>query len=126
MVQPAESRKGSDLAFRGSQRNPEQLVKGRELMARSWCVQSQQLLTESQIFKDEVLQRPESADDPPKEMSEPHERGKKFIGKVLLQLAPSHSFCGCTTTWRDTGIRTHDLLIANEEKSKLRRGVSIT
>ena len=65
-----------------SQRNPEQLVKGRELMARSWCVQSQKLLTESQIFKDKVLPGPESADDPLKEMSEPHDHGKKFIRKV--------------------------------------------
>jgi hypothetical protein len=43
----------------GSQRNPEQLVKGRELMARSLHVQNQQLLTKGQIFKDEVLAGPE-------------------------------------------------------------------
>ena len=88
-----------------SQRNPEQLVKDRELMAKSWCMQGQQLLTEGQIFKDEVLAGPESADDPPKEMSEPHDHGKKFSGKVRLQLAPSRSFCGCTTIWRETAIQ---------------------
>src|SRR6202030_4567654 len=38
-----------------SQRNPEQLVQGSQSMARPLHVQSQQLLTERQVFKDEVL-----------------------------------------------------------------------
>jgi hypothetical protein len=37
------------------QRNPEQFVQGRQSMARSLHTQSQQLSTESQVFKDEVL-----------------------------------------------------------------------
>jgi hypothetical protein len=45
-------------------------------------VQSQQLLTESWIFKDEVLPGPESADQPPDEMPERHDHGKKLIGKA--------------------------------------------
>ena len=40
------------------------------------------MLTEGQIFKDEILPGLEGADDPPKEMSEPHDHGRKFIGKV--------------------------------------------
>ena len=65
-----------------SQRNPEQLAKGGESTARSWRVQSQQLLTESQIFKDEVLPSPESADHPREEMPERNDHGKKLIGKA--------------------------------------------
>jgi hypothetical protein len=45
-----------------SQRNPEQLVQGSQSMARSLHVQSQQLVTERKVFKDEVLLGPESAD----------------------------------------------------------------
>jgi hypothetical protein len=45
-------------------------------------VQSQQLLTESQVFKDEVLSGPESADHPPKEMPKRHNHAKNLIGKV--------------------------------------------
>jgi hypothetical protein len=66
----------------GSQRNPEQFVQSRESTARLLCVQSQQLLTKDQIFKHEVLPGAESADDPPKEMPEPHDHAKKFIGKA--------------------------------------------
>jgi hypothetical protein len=40
------------------------------------------LLTESQVFKDEVLPGPESTDHPPKEMPERHDHGKNLIGKV--------------------------------------------
>src|SRR5260370_29529874 len=37
------------------QRNPEQLVEGRQSTARSLRMQSQQLLTKSEVFKDKVL-----------------------------------------------------------------------
>ena len=67
----------------GSQRNPEQFVQSRESTARSLRVQSQQLLTEGQIFKDEVLPGPESADHPPEEMPERQDHGKKLIGQKL-------------------------------------------
>jgi hypothetical protein len=65
-----------------SQRNPEQLVQGRQSTARSLRVQSQQLLTESHVFKDEVLSRSESADHPPKEMPKRRDHGKNLSGKV--------------------------------------------
>jgi hypothetical protein len=45
-------------------------------------VQSEQLLTESQIFKDKVLPSPESADHPPEEMPERRDHGKNLIGKA--------------------------------------------
>jgi hypothetical protein len=49
-------------------------------------VQSQQLLTESQVFEDEVLSGPESADHPPEEMPERQEHGKNLIGTVRIEL----------------------------------------
>ena len=45
-----------------SQGNPEQLVHGSQSTARSLRVQSQQLPTESQVLKDEVLMGAESAE----------------------------------------------------------------
>jgi hypothetical protein len=54
-------------------------------MARSLRVQSQQLLTESQVFEDEVLSGTESADHPAEEMSERHDHGKKLSGKVRIE-----------------------------------------
>src|SRR5438874_13226302 len=65
-----------------SQRNPEQLVQGGQSTARSLRVQSQQLPTESQVFEDEVLSGTENADQPAEEMSERHDHGKNFSGKV--------------------------------------------
>ena len=49
-------------------------------------MQSQQLPTESQIFEDEVLAGPESADYPAEEMSERHDHGKNFSGKDRIEL----------------------------------------
>jgi hypothetical protein len=48
-------------------------------MARPLHVQSQQLLTERQVFKDEVLPGPESADHPPEEMPKQHDHGEDLI-----------------------------------------------
>jgi len=49
-------------------------------------VQSKQLPTESQVFKDEVLAGAKRADDPPKEMPERHNHGKNIIGTIRIQL----------------------------------------
>jgi hypothetical protein len=49
-------------------------------------MQSQQLLTESQVFEDEVLAGTESADYPAEEMSERHDHGKNFSGKDRIKL----------------------------------------
>jgi hypothetical protein len=70
----------------GFQRNPEQLVQGSQSTARSLRVQNQQLLTQSQVFEDEVLPGTESADHPPKEMPERHDHGKNLTGTVRIEL----------------------------------------
>ena len=49
-------------------------------------MQSQQLLTESQVFKDELLPGTESADHPSEEMPERHDHGKNLIGTIRIQL----------------------------------------
>ena len=82
------------------QSDPEQLVQSCQSTARSFGVQSKQLLTESEIFKDQVFSGTESADNPSEEMSERRDDGKDH-GQHLIQthrikLSPSHSFCGCT------------------------------
>jgi hypothetical protein len=69
-----------------SQRNPEQLVLGSQSTARLLRVQSQQLPTESQVLEDEVLPGTETADQPAEEMSERHDHGKNFRGKIRIQL----------------------------------------
>ena len=66
-------------------------------------MQSQQLLTESQVFKDEVLAGAESADHPPEEMPERHVHARILSENFESCLAPSHLFCGCTRFWRSTG-----------------------
>ena len=68
-----------------SQRNPEQLVQGRQSMVRSLRVQSQQLLMESQVFKDEVLAGTESSDHPAEKKSERHDHGENLIGTIRIQ-----------------------------------------
>ena len=52
-----------------SQGNPEQLVHGRQSATRSFCVQSQQLLAESQVLEDEILTGTEEVKNPPNEMT---------------------------------------------------------
>ena len=69
-----------------SQRNPEQLVQGSQSSARSLRVQSEQLQTESQVFKDEVLAGAKRADDPPEEMSERHDHVKNVTETSRIQL----------------------------------------
>ena len=48
-------------------------------------MQSQQLLTESQVFEDEVLPATKGADQPTEEMSERKDHGKKLSGKVRIE-----------------------------------------
>jgi hypothetical protein len=49
-------------------------------------VQSQQLLTQSQVYEDELLAGTESADHPPEEMPERHDHGKNLVGTVRIEL----------------------------------------
>ena len=49
-------------------------------------MQSEQLQTESQVFKDEVLAGAKRADDPPEEMSERHDHVKNVTETSRIQL----------------------------------------
>lgn len=49
-------------------------------------MQGQQLPTECQVLEDEVLPGAESADQPAEEMSERHDHGKNFTGRIRIQL----------------------------------------
>src|ERR1700693_125971 len=73
--------------------HPEQLVPGSQSAARSFGVKSQQLLTESEVFEDEVFPGTKSADHPAEEMPEPHDHGKILSEPSKLSFSPSHSFC---------------------------------
>ena len=68
-----------------SQRNPEQLVQGSQSSARPLRMQSEQLPTESQVFKGEVLAGAKRADDPPKEMPERRNHGKNITGTIRIE-----------------------------------------
>jgi hypothetical protein len=52
------------------QGDPEQLVQRSQSAARSLGVQNEQLLTEGEIFKDQILSGTESTDNPSEDMSE--------------------------------------------------------
>ena len=85
------------------QDNPEQLVQASQSTARPFGVQREDLLAESEIFKDEVLSGPESAENPSQEMSEQYDYGQNH-GQNLIETcpikpsssSPNHSFCECT------------------------------
>src|SRR6516225_4595741 len=80
-----------------SQGNPEQFVQGSQSTARSLRVQSQQLLMESQVLKDELLMGAESAEQPAEQMSERHDHVRILPKPPEFSFVPSHSFCRCTT-----------------------------
>ena len=62
-------------------------------------MQSQQLLTESEIFKDQILSGTERTDNPSQEMPERRDDGQdhgpNLIETRLITFSPNHSFCGC-------------------------------
>ena len=49
-------------------------------------MQGQQLLTESQVFEDEILPGTESADHPAEDMPDRHDHGKSLMGTVRSEL----------------------------------------
>ena len=72
-------------------------------------MQSQQLLTQSQVFEDEVLPGTESADHPPKEMPERHDHGKNLTGTVRIELfAKSYILRAYDVLARHRSVRRHD------------------
>jgi hypothetical protein len=78
-------------------------VQGSQSNARPLRLQSEQLPTESQVFEDEVLAGAKRADDPPEEIPERHNHPRILSELSEFSFALSHSFCRCTTFWRDTG-----------------------
>jgi len=70
-------------------------------------VQSQQLLTQSQVFEDEVLPGTESADHPPEEMPERYDHGKNLTGTIRIELcAKSYILRGYDVLARHNGDET--------------------
>ena len=63
-----------------SQHDPKHLVPSRESTARSFDVQRQQLLAESQIFQNEVLTGTESTENPTEKMAKSQDHGPNFTG----------------------------------------------
>src|SRR5271166_1485688 len=58
-----------------SQRDPEQLMDGREPTTRAFGVQRQQLLAESQVLEDKMLARAETGKDPTDQVPEGGDHG---------------------------------------------------
>jgi hypothetical protein len=73
------------------QHNPEELMQSGQSTTRTFGVQSQQLLTESEIFKDEVLPGTKGTDNPSQKMSErgddDRNHGQNLIEKRRIPLA---------------------------------------
>jgi hypothetical protein len=81
----------------------QKLVQGSQSTARSFGVQGQQWLTESQVFEDEILPGTESADHPAEDMPDRHEHGKNLIGTVRSELfAKSFILWVCDVLARDS------------------------
>jgi hypothetical protein len=81
------------------QDNPEQLVQDGQSPARTVSVQRKKLLTQSEIFENEILSGTECNDKPSQEMPERHDYGRNhgsnLIGRPRIKLVPSRSFCEC-------------------------------
>ena len=49
-------------------------------------MQGQQLLTESQVFEDEIFPRTKSPENPSEDIPERHDHGKNLIGTARIEL----------------------------------------
>jgi hypothetical protein len=77
-------------------------VQGSQSTARSFGVQGRQLLTEGEVFEDEILLGTESADHPAEDMPDRHDHGKNLIGTVRSELfAKSFILWVCDVLARD-------------------------
>jgi len=85
---------------RPSQRNQEQLLWGGEPSPRSFRLESEQLLTQGEIFKDEILSGTERTNNPAKQVPEPHNHGKN-----LNEMSPTEP------TPKSLKLRAHDVLM---------------
>src|SRR5580704_12649973 len=68
------------------QHYPEQLVRRRESIAMSPGVQRCQLLTEGEVFQDEVLARTDRTENPAEEISEKHDHGQNLNETLRIKL----------------------------------------
>jgi hypothetical protein len=64
-------------------------------------VQREQLLTESQVFEQEVFTRTESADHPAEKMPERHDHGKNLIRIVRIERFAKSFILWVYDVWRD-------------------------
>jgi hypothetical protein len=67
-------------------------------------MQSEQLPTESQVFEDEVLAGAQELTIHPRRCRSDTIMARILSGLSEFSVALSHSFCRCTTFWRDTGL----------------------
>ena len=70
-------------------------------------MKSQQVLTESEVFEDEVFPGTKSADHPAEEMPERHDHGKNVIGIVRIEL-----FAKSFILWVYDVLARHSIVIA--------------
>src|ERR1019366_9132623 len=68
-----------------SQRNPEQLVRRSQSPPRTVGVEGEQLLTQSQVFKEEVPACAKGTAKPAEEMPEPYNHGKDLIRQSPIE-----------------------------------------
>jgi hypothetical protein len=61
-----------------SQHDPEQPLQGGQSSPRTFGMEYQQLLTQGEIFKDEILVGTESSNNPTKKLPKPHHHGKNL------------------------------------------------
>ncbi len=90
---PCDNGSGSDQDKRllparpqPSQPNPEQLLRHGEASARPLGVQSEQLLTQGEVFEDEILPGAKGTAKPAEEVPEPNDHGKNLIRRSRSEL----------------------------------------
>ena len=69
-----------------SQYDPEQLVPCRESSARSLAVQSEELLTQGEVFQDEILAGTKGTAKPAEEVPEPYDHAQNLTGTLPIEL----------------------------------------
>ena len=83
-----------------SQHDPEQLLWGGESSAMSFGMESEQLLTQSEIFEDEILAGTERTNNPAEQVPEPHNHGKNLNETPSTEMIP-----------KSLTFQVHDVLI---------------
>ena len=73
-----------------AQHNPVQPMHDGESAARSFGVQRQQLLAQSEVFENEFLSGAKCGDNPAEEMPKLCKHGKNLTGTTSLELVPTH------------------------------------